>query len=93
LPNNKVNRRYNGQCSEKEPFTTSGWQLWQIYNAIHWTMSSRERRQEQLGSRRGLTLRSIAQQTIEKEACSSEMAKNALFTHCIERAMALGLSG
>jgi hypothetical protein len=29
-PNNKVNARYNGQCSENELFATSGGQIWQI---------------------------------------------------------------
>jgi len=51
LPNNKVNRNYNGQCSEKELFTTYSWQVRQINPSIHTTTtSSSEWTQEKLGS-------------------------------------------
>jgi len=39
-PNNKVNTRYNGQCSEEKTFTTSGGQIWQMEEEIHMTTSS-----------------------------------------------------
>jgi len=41
-PNDKVNTRYNGQCSEKELFSTSGGQICQIDKAVHTSMSSCE---------------------------------------------------
>jgi len=73
LPNDKVNTRFNGQCSEKEPFTSSGRQIWQIDKAFHPTMSSGEERQESLVGRKGPNVWSIAQLMMQKEACSGEM--------------------
>jgi len=41
-PNNKGNTNYNGQCSEKDLFTTSSWQVRQIDEPILTTMSPSE---------------------------------------------------
>ena len=39
-PDNKVNTRYNSRCSEKELFSTSGSQIWQIDKEFHTSPSS-----------------------------------------------------
>jgi len=63
-PNNKVNTRYNGQCSKKEPFATSGGQILQIDNEYHTMKSSSQYSQEWLGGRKGPSVGSSAQLTI-----------------------------
>jgi len=93
LPNNKVNTRYNGQYSEKEPPATSGLQMRQINDAFHTTMLSGEWRQEWLGGRKGPCVESIAQLTIQKEACGGGTTANALVQQRREREMDRGLSG
>jgi len=65
-PNNKVNTRYNGQCSEKELFAISGRQIHQIKEEIHTMMSSSEWRHEWLGSRNGPRVGSIAQLRLDE---------------------------
>ena len=92
-PNKEVNTRHNGQCSEKEPFASSGGQIWQIDKAFHPTTSSGESRQEWLGGRKGLSVGRIAQITIQKEACGRETTGNALFKQPRERDMDRGLCG
>jgi len=77
-PNNKVNTRYNVQCSEKELFCTSCGHLRQIDKAVHMLTSSSKWRQEWLGGRKGPSVGSIAQLTIQKEAFSREKTRNAL---------------
>jgi len=66
-PNNKVNRRYNGQCSKKEPFATSGGQIQQIDKTFHKTTSLSKRRQEWFGGRKDSSVGGIAQLKIQKK--------------------------
>jgi len=76
--NTKVNKRYNGEYSENEPFATSGWQIRQINKAIYMTTSSSEWRQEWLRGRKGPSVESIAQLMMQKEAFGREKTGNAL---------------
>ena len=78
-PNNKVNTRYNGLCSVKESFATSGRQIWQIDKALNTTTASRKWWQEWLAGRKCPSIGSIAQITIQKEAFCGETMGNALF--------------
>jgi len=75
---NKVNTKYNGQCSEKETFATTGSQIWQIDKVLNTTTSSSEERQERLGSGTGLSPWSVAQLGIQKEACGGKTMRNSL---------------
>jgi hypothetical protein len=86
-PNNKVNTRYNGQFSEKEPFATSGGQIWQIKKAFHMTTSSGEKWKECIGGSKGPRVGSIAQLMIQKEACGGKTIGNALLKQRREREM------
>jgi len=92
-PNNKVNKRYNGQCSEIKPFATHMGQIWQINKAFHTTTSSGEQRQEWFRGRKGPSFWSIAQLTIQKEACGGETTGNALLKQQRERELDQGLCG
>jgi len=92
-PNNKVNTRYNGQWFEKEPFATSGRQICQIDKEFHRTTLSGESRQKWLGGTTGPSVGSIAQPTIQIEACSGETTGNALLEQWREREMDRGLCG
>jgi hypothetical protein len=78
LPNNTVNANYNGQCNEKELFTTSAGQLGQIDKAIYPTMSSCARRQQRLGGRKSPSPWRIVQLHIQQEACGGEHTRNTL---------------
>jgi len=91
LPNNKVNTNYNGQCSEKEHFVTSGGQIWLINKAVHPMTSSRESRQVQLGSRKSPSPWGIAQLAIQKEPCGWQTTRNSLLRQWTEREMDWGL--
>jgi len=66
-PNNKVNKNYNGQCSEQELITISRGQIWQIDKVIHTTTSSSECRQGRLGSKQSPSPWGIVQLAIEKK--------------------------
>jgi len=70
MPTNNVNTTYNGECFEKDIFSTTGGQKRQIDQAVHTMISSSEWTQVQLGSRQGLCHMCIAQLAIQKEACS-----------------------
>ena len=89
--NNKVNTRYNVQCSEKELFCTSGRQIRQIDKEVHTSTSSCEWRQKWPGGRKGPRVGSIAQLAIEKEAFSREDTGNTLFKQWREGEMDRGL--
>ena len=92
-PNNKVNTRYIGQCSEKELFSTSGRQRGQIYKEVYTSTSSCEWQQERPGGRSGPSVGSIAQLVIQKELFSGKMTGNVLFKQPRERDMDQGLCG
>jgi len=64
FPNKKVNSGYKGQCSRKEPFTTSGGEIHWIDQPIYMVTSSSKGRWERLGGRQGPSIGSIAQHTI-----------------------------
>jgi len=55
---------YHGQCSYKEPWTTSWGQILQIDQAIHTRISASKSRQERVVDTKALTIGSIAQLTI-----------------------------
>jgi len=86
-PNNKVNANYNGQCCEKELFTTTGGQPWHFNQAVHPTTSSNEWRQERLGSRESPNPWVFAQIVIQNEACGRETMTNPHLNQWRERKM------
>jgi len=55
-----VNTKYNGQCCGKDPFPSSGRQIWLIDKAVHPKTSSTGWREERVGDRKGPSPRSIA---------------------------------
>jgi len=71
-PINKVNTKYNGQSSEKEPFATSNRQICQIDKSIHTITSSAESSEDWHGGGNGPSIRSIAQLVIQKVASGGE---------------------
>ena len=92
-PNNNVDTRYNGQCSENEPYATTGGQIWQIEEGIHTTTLSSDSTQEWVRGRKGPSIGSIAQFTIQKEAFGGEMTGNTFFKQRWEREMNWGFCG
>jgi len=90
---NKVNTKYNRQCSEKEPFAIFGTQIRQIDKVFHTMMSSSESRQEWLGSRKGPSYWCVMQLAIWKDACGGEITRNTLFKQRREGEMDRGLCG
>ena len=90
---NEVKTKYNGQCSEKEPFATTGRQLWEIDKVFLMTMSSSKYKQERLGSRTGPSPWSIVQLAIQIEACGTQTTKNSLLKQRSQGEMDRGLCG
>jgi hypothetical protein len=72
VPNNKVNTKYNGYCSQQKPFATAGRPILLIDHAIQMKTPSRESRHEWLGSQNIPSIGSIAQHTIQKAAYGRE---------------------
>jgi hypothetical protein len=92
-PDNMVNTRYCGQCSEKDPFATSGGHIWQNDEAFHMTTSPGEWRKEWHGVRKGPRIGSVVQLTIQNAAYGRETTGNALFKQQWEREITRGICG
>jgi len=90
---NKVNTKYNGQCSKKETFTITGRQIRQIENALNTTTSSSKSKQQRLGNRKGPSTWSGAQLAIQNDACGGDMIGNKLCREQREGEMDRGLCG
>jgi hypothetical protein len=92
-PDNKVNTKYNSKCFENEPYATSGRQKYLIDEAFHRTTSSGEYCHEWPAGRKGPSVGSIVQLTIQKEACHGALTGIALFTQQREIELDQGLCG
>jgi len=73
---NKVNTKYNGQCSKNEPFAMTGRQILQIDHAFRTATSSSEWWKELPGNRKSPSSWSVAQLAFQNEACSRETMWN-----------------
>jgi len=90
-PNKKVNTNYNRQCSEKELFATSGWQIWQIDTVDYPATSWSEWRQVRLGCGKSPSLWGIGKLELQKESHDKETLRNPRPKQWRERPMDWGL--
>jgi hypothetical protein len=86
-PNYTFQANYNGRCSEKELFVTSGLQKREIDKSLNPATSSSQSNQERLRSREIPSPWGIAQIEIQKEASGGEMTRNPHLKHWREREM------